>query len=166
VKLSFKELTIDGGSFEGAFRFDTEDLQVEISEFNADFLPTDAGLYLDLRFKYSFTGECDKCLGKTSGEGEGRTGVQIVKLTEEDKFKDEAELGEDDMGISYITEDQIDLHEMVRQEVELELPVKVICKDDCKGLCPQCGENLNEGSCGCNVITDPRWSALNKLKDS
>lgn len=166
MKLSFKELIVDGGSFEGAFRFDTEDFLVEVTSFNADFLPTDAGLYLDLRFEYTFKGACDKCLAESSGEDDGRAGVQIIKPDEEIKFKDEAELGDDDMGISYIENDEIDLHEMVRQEVELELPVRIICKQDCKGLCPECGEDLNEGICECNVNQDPRWSALNKLKDN
>jgi uncharacterized protein len=48
----------------------------------------------------------------------------------------------------------------------LSIPLKVLCKDDCKGLCPRCGINLNDTSCSCDTTdTDPRWAPLSKLKD-
>ena len=59
----------------------------------------------------------------------------------------------------------LDLTEAVRQYVLMALPMKPLCREDCAGLCPQCGRNLNEGPCGCPVQdTDPRWSALRKLR--
>ena len=46
----------------------------------------------------------------------------------------------------------------------LELPTKVLCKEDCKGLCPKCGKDLNLGSCDCKTKDiDPRWQALSDL---
>lgn len=61
----------------------------------------------------------------------------------------------------------IELDEDVRQSLRLAVPVKLLCTDECKGLCPQCGTNLNEGQCECESdTTDPRWEPLRKLSRS
>lgn len=57
----------------------------------------------------------------------------------------------------------LDLSEVLRQDVMLELPPHVLCKEDCRGLCPECGTNLNEASCDCKPDIDPRWSSLTDL---
>jgi uncharacterized protein len=56
-----------------------------------------------------------------------------------------------------------DLTPVVREAVILEEPIVLVCRDDCKGLCAQCGQNLNVGSCDCSPPEDPRWEALRKL---
>jgi uncharacterized protein len=58
---------------------------------------------------------------------------------------------------------EIDLRQALREEVLLALPQFVECRPDCKGLCPTCGANLNEGPCGCGKAPDPRWDALRVL---
>ena len=61
---------------------------------------------------------------------------------------------------------QLDLDELIRADILLELPTKFLCSPDCKGLCPKCGRNLNEGPCGCNTHQmDPRLEVLKKLID-
>jgi uncharacterized protein len=58
----------------------------------------------------------------------------------------------------------IDLAEAVRQYTLLAMPMKPLCREDCAGLCRECGQNLNQGPCGCPVrVIDPRWSKLSKL---
>jgi uncharacterized protein len=58
----------------------------------------------------------------------------------------------------------LDLTEAVRQYALLAIPMKPLCREDCAGLCPSCGQNLNRGRCDCPVpSTDPRWSELMKL---
>ena len=59
----------------------------------------------------------------------------------------------------------LDLQELVNEEVSLNLPTKILCSDDCKGLCPQCGANLNVSKCDCKKDVDPRLSALLQLLD-
>jgi DUF177 domain-containing protein len=54
----------------------------------------------------------------------------------------------------------LDLGEVLRQDVLLALPMHVLCREDCRGLCPTCGQNLNQGSCGCTPEPDTRWAAL------
>lgn len=62
---------------------------------------------------------------------------------------------------------KLDIDELVREDVLLELPTKYLCSEDCKGLCPVCGADLNKGSCGCETHqTDPRLEVLKKLIDS
>lgn len=57
-----------------------------------------------------------------------------------------------------------DIFPRVREAVILELPIRFLCGEDCKGLCPSCGANLNEDSCDCESLEgDPRWASLKKL---
>ncbi len=59
----------------------------------------------------------------------------------------------------------LDLTEAVRQYALLAIPMKPLCKENCAGLCPFCGQNFNRGPCGCPPrVADPRWSELSKLK--
>ena len=59
---------------------------------------------------------------------------------------------------------EIDLRPAVREELVLAVPAFVECRVDCRGLCPQCGRDLNAGPCGCDPTSDPRWRALADLK--
>ncbi|MEJ2184606.1 MAG: DUF177 domain-containing protein [Gemmatimonadota bacterium] len=60
----------------------------------------------------------------------------------------------------------LDLREAVREDVLLAAPRYAVCREDCKGLCPRCGKNLNEGPCSCtDEEADERWAPLLKLKD-
>jgi len=58
----------------------------------------------------------------------------------------------------------IDLRPAVREELLLAVPQWVVCRDDCRGLCPRCGKDLNAGPCGCPPAPDARWQGLAALK--
>ncbi|MCZ6857141.1 MAG: DUF177 domain-containing protein, partial [Gemmatimonadetes bacterium] len=58
----------------------------------------------------------------------------------------------------------LDLSEAIREELILALEAYVLCREDCKGLCPSCGTDLNTNSCDCRPPSDPRWAALEKSK--
>ena len=78
--------------------------------------------------------------------------------------EEERELEEEDVDTSYYRDDQIDLNELLREQFYLALPMKPLCVEDCKGLCPQCGTNLNAGSCTCAAVwEDPRLAPLKGL---
>ena len=78
----------------------------------------------------------------------------------------ESEVQEDDLETSYYSDDQIDLGELIREQFYLALPMKPLCRDDCRGLCPQCGTNLNTGTCDCAPVwEDPRLAALKAIKE-
>ncbi|WP_040197469.1 YceD family protein [Candidatus Soleaferrea massiliensis] len=63
-----------------------------------------------------------------------------------------------------LEESKLDMDELAVSDILLELPLKILCRDDCKGLCPDCGQNLNEKECGCkHKQLDPRLQALQEL---
>jgi uncharacterized protein len=77
----------------------------------------------------------------------------------------EREVEEEDLGTSYYTDDQIDLNELLREQFYLALPMKPLCQEGCRGLCAQCGTNLNTGTCTCAPAwEDPRLAGLKALK--
>lgn len=77
----------------------------------------------------------------------------------------EREVEEDDLATAFYDEDQIDLAHLIMEQFQLALPMKALCSEGCKGLCPTCGTNLNTGSCDCNVKwEDPRLAALKAIK--
>lgn len=60
---------------------------------------------------------------------------------------------------------EIDLQPAMREQILLSIPSSPLCSDDCQGLCPQCGKDLNEGECGCDrTVADPRWAALKGIQ--
>jgi uncharacterized protein len=60
----------------------------------------------------------------------------------------------------------LDVSELVRQQLAVNLPMAQLCREDCRGICPECGQNLNLGPCGCaKQPADARWSALASLLD-
>jgi uncharacterized protein len=76
----------------------------------------------------------------------------------------EREVGDEDLETSYYENDAIDLNGLMREQFYLALPMKPLCQDDCRGLCPQCGTNLNTGNCSCAPVwEDPRLAALKNL---
>jgi uncharacterized protein len=78
---------------------------------------------------------------------------------------EEREIEENDLETSYYRDDQIDLNELMREQFYLALPMKPLCGAGCRGLCPQCGTNLNTSTCGCAPAwEDPRLAPLKQLK--
>jgi uncharacterized protein len=76
------------------------------------------------------------------------------------------ELGSDDLETDVYAGDTIDLGALVETETSLALPMKPLCRADCRGLCPVCGINRNSSTCACETSTpDPRWAALKGLAD-
>lgn len=67
--------------------------------------------------------------------------------------EDGVEMAEDEVSVTFYRDDQIDLGDLMREQFNLALPMKPLCRPDCRGLCPQCGTNRNQAACGCR----PRW---------
>jgi uncharacterized protein len=77
----------------------------------------------------------------------------------------EREIEDEDIGVSYYHDDVIDLAEVMREQCHLALPMKPLCRDDCRGLCPVCGVNRNRETCDCQATwVDPRLEPLRALK--
>jgi len=108
--------------------------------------------------------ECTRCL--TSGTHQIDVPLKAVFVTEENYTSEkEAEVRRDDLDVSIYDGEKIDLTDLVREQILLDLPAQILCQEDCKGLCQKCGANLNEVNCNCEEKEiDPRWSALKNLK--
>lgn len=77
----------------------------------------------------------------------------------------ETHLENADLDTDVIEGNELDLAQVAREQILLNLPDQVLCREDCKGICPTCGKDLNEGECGCGGDDiDPRWAALKDLK--
>jgi len=76
----------------------------------------------------------------------------------------EREVDDEDLETSYYRNDEIELNELLREQFYLALPMKPLCGEDCRGLCAQCGTNLNTDTCDCAPVwDDPRLAALKSL---
>jgi uncharacterized protein len=68
--------------------------------------------------------------------------------------------------IGYYQGEGVLLEDALREQVLLSVPLKVVCREDCKGLCPSCGKNRNTDPCACaQPLADPRWSALKEIRE-
>ena len=111
---------------------------------------------------------CDRCLAPF--EIEVRENLDLLYLPQSKNVapagEDDRGLGENELSVSFYRDDQIDLSHVAWEQIVLALPMKPLCKPDCKGLCPDCGVNRNVASCSCvRADTDPRWQALSDLLD-
>jgi uncharacterized protein len=107
---------------------------------------------------------CSRCLEPFRMPFDGSFDLRYLPASEL-STEDEREVAEDDLDTSYYRDDQIDLNELLREQFYLALPMKPLCRPECVGLCPQCGTNLNTGTCQCTTEwVDPRLAPLRELK--
>lgn len=107
---------------------------------------------------------CSRCLKEYNGKL--TVPVDVVYHPVEE-LKDEAHLNEvksEELDLDFYSGEEIDLIDLVKEQVELNIPMKPLCDDACKGICPKCGTDLNIRSCTCSVKDiDPRFESLKKL---
>jgi DUF177 domain-containing protein len=107
--------------------------------------------------------DCTRCLTPINRELDLPFEAVFVETPEEGKG--DKELVDFELVESPVSGDSLNIADVIREQILLDLPEQVFCKDDCKGLCPQCGANLNLIDCKCeNDEIDPRWEALRNLK--
>ena len=150
--------------YKNGFRFETAAEAVGVRETDARFTEPFIveGTLENLGGSFRVVGEirarrafvCDRCLAQAEA-------AECYRF-EEDFRRGEATDDEDTFG-----DEGIDLVPLVRDTIVAALPIRNLCRPDCKGLCPKCGADLNQGDCGCDrEVVDPRLEALkNWLKD-
>jgi uncharacterized protein len=106
---------------------------------------------------------CSRCLEYTNlpiGSDFAYTLIPAKADTKED-----LELKPEELEISYYQGDFVDLEPIICEQIILQIPMKALCSEECKGLCPQCGINLNTSSCNCHLIfVDDRMAVLKNFK--
>ena len=123
---------------------------------------TNKGLYLDVDVDFTLVDNCSRCLDEVEVPIEySIQGFLVKEGFDEDEF-------EDDDAIIFDGQ-ELDLVDIIEQTLDFKIPASVLCKEDCEGLCPQCGANLNKETCSCSETAsdeddniDPRFA---KLKD-
>jgi uncharacterized protein len=123
----------------------------------------------DIRVRAAYHGDfevlCARCVEPVRSPVSGSFDL-IFRPQSADADPGERSITPDETEIGYYEESGLSLEDVVREQVLLSLPSRTLCKEDCKGLCPRCGQNLNLESCNCNPASAenaPRWSALQGL---
>ena len=159
-----------GGLAEGEhqYRFEGSGPDLELGE--SFHRPVTVAVVLDrsgrqflLRVEYRTSGTftCDRCLEPFEKNIEGSYKILYVP----DGGPDPMDGGRGEVQVIPSDAQVISLDEDLRQFLLLNVPGKLLCRDDCRGLCPTCGTNWNTGSCDCVVPeTDSRWDALRDLR--
>ncbi len=120
-------------------------------------------VYVEGSLATEVRGECCRCLENA------RLRIQCefryIFLPEPDIHAEETELSRDDLDCVYYREEVIDLDPVIYEQIMLQVPMKMLCRDDCRGLCSSCGANLNREACTCPPREgDERLAVLKKLK--
>jgi len=110
---------------------------------------------------------CSRCLQATPQSVRCMVKAQFKPKAEDIQSDSEIELSSEDCEIEYFEGDVISLVDVVRDGILLSFPAMVLCQENCQGLCPQCGANLNLNSCSCGMdaVVDPRFEKLKQLKE-
>jgi uncharacterized protein len=108
--------------------------------------------------------QCARCLEPVQQEVK-RDFELLYRPLGTDAGRDELSVTDAEAEIGYYQGNGLLLEDVLREQVLLALPLKVTCREDCKGLCPQCGKNLNQEQCSCSIeLEDPRWAALKDVR--
>lgn len=116
----------------------------------------DGYLHVKGHTEVALTAPCDRCLTETKV-------TFPVNIDEEYEIRGNL-ITLDDDAAPYFTGESLDAEKLLHDSVLSSMPSKVLCKEDCKGLCPVCGQNLNERDCGCDrTVGDPRMEKFKEL---
>jgi uncharacterized protein len=116
------------------------------------------------RLSAGLESQCARCLEPVPQEI-AREFELLYRPLGADAGRDELSVTDAEAEIGYYEGDGILLEDVLREQVLLALPLKITCRQDCKGLCPQCGKNLNQEQCSCAVpADDARWAALKEIR--
>jgi uncharacterized protein len=157
----------------GAIDFGTELAQVGPLAVNgrADLIEENRGpreIVPDIRLRGKYEGRfetpCARCLEPVGQTLKGQFDLLFRPLGVDQGSSDHA-ISTSETEIGYYQESGLALEDVLREQVILSLPARMLCRQDCKGLCPRCGRDLNSESCTCDAApSDPRWSALSDLR--
>lgn len=123
------------------------------------------GFLLEAEIAYQQTLVCDRCLDPHTQTVTSRLELVLVPPSETSE-PSELALEEGDLDLVRLPGDEVDTEPLLLEQLQLNVPMKPLCRSDCPGLCPGCGRRLAEGRCGCAATTgDSRWAALAGLRD-
>jgi uncharacterized protein len=108
--------------------------------------------------------ECDRCLQPVEAPVSADFTLEYITGSEYES-SEVAELTEAEMSVAVFDGEGLDVDEIVKEQILLAVPTRMLCREDCKGICPECGIDRNTGECSCGADNiDPRWAALKNFK--
>jgi uncharacterized protein len=125
-------------------------------EARVDVSRTRGGYAIRMRFDRALEGPCQRCLEHAA-----------VRIEIDAREVDQPGAGDEELRSPYVDQERLDVGRWARDAVALALPAQVLCRDDCAGLCPVCGESLNESDPAAHRHgggSDPRWAKLRELQ--
>ncbi|RMH20414.1 MAG: DUF177 domain-containing protein [Acidobacteria bacterium] len=124
------------------------------------------GFLLRAELTYEQTLACMRCLRPLATPVDCRFELALViDPAAATPSAGERELESDELGVLHLHGPAFDTEPVLIEQLQLNVPMKPLCRDDCAGLCGTCGADLNDGPCGCGAPADPRWSGLAALRD-
>jgi len=127
----------------------------------------DPGFYLRGHLSYDQTLSCNRCLAPIHEPASSEVELMILveKPGSKGEERGEHELKEGDMGVLWLDGEILETRPILLEQLQLNIPMKPLCRPDCKGLCPVCGGDRNRVACACEEASpDPRWAALAAIK--
>lgn len=172
MRIGVENLTAAGTPFAHAYGAEEVDLEDEgarlVADARVEGKASRKGDEVRLRGEIKTEVEllCDRCLAPKRAPLAVEFDTSFIPEAAEAAKTENVELLAEDLVLSAYDGEAVDLDELVREQVLLALPSRRLCGEDCKGLCPKCGTDLNAGHCSCEQgEIDPRWSALAGLTD-
>ncbi|GAB4412352.1 MAG: DUF177 domain-containing protein [Thermodesulfovibrionales bacterium] len=107
--------------------------------------------------------QCSRCLRKFPKDAVVSVDV-VYHPVEELKGEDRYEVGKDELNMGFYSGDELDIQELMLEQILLSVPMKPLCSESCKGICPKCGTDLNIKTCSCEIREmDPRLAVLKRI---
>ena len=129
---------------------------------NGEIVDTAGYMRMTLTVSFSYTGECARCLSAI----EDRFETEFVRTVVDEGTLTDEQLEDNVDEYVVLTGKELDVDEQLREEILLCFPQKLLCSEDCPGLCPKCGKPRREGACGCpEKEIDPRLAILKTFFD-
>jgi uncharacterized protein len=149
----------------GAFADTTGDFRVVSPvEFTADVRKDGQKVRATGRVRATLETGCSRCLEPFTLPVDAAFDALFLPASA-NAGEEEQEVGDEDLGVSFYTRDTIDLGQIIREQFYLAMPMKPLCREDCRGLCPVCGINRNREVCSCQTTwEDPRLEPLKRFK--
>lgn len=155
----------EGGKwFDACFDEDEKtDFSLNKMDVNCHIIKTSGTVFIKGKISATININCSRCLEEAKLPLDANFAYTLIP--EKPQVKEDLELKKEELEISYYHGDFIDLTPIICEQIILQVPIKVLCHPECKGLCPQCGTNLNDSSCDCTSgDVDSRMAALKNFK--
>lgn len=150
----------------------SELLSLSPARFSGRLRRAEPGFLLDGRLEFEGSVVCARCLKAVPFQRDGAVSWVFAPAHLRGQpaaaAEEEVELAARDLDVVFYDDFTVPLDPLIEEQLQLEIPIKALCRDDCRGLCPMCGTDRNVASCACTPPPDDRWSALKALqpKDS